>query len=670
MHKRSICIFLALILLLSLLSGCGDTPALKNPASGKEETSAPETEPTTPATVPADGDPEDVTCKGSYTADSINDTVIASFSDKKLTNAALQVFYQLEVNNWRQETRRDAVPDWNKPLDTQPCPIDDSVNSWQQYFLKRALTTWHTVQAMEIHAERMGIPTEEAYQPNLDNHAEYLTGMPATRWLYGYNKSYSPNEVHQAYLDGIPDMLQQLAGDRGFGSASALAEAMGTTRSVLEEAVRLYNFGYMYFTTLGYDLEPEQGHVESLAGTKDGGKYVSIRHILFQPTEGVEGTPLEATEDVPAEEPKWAACRESAENLLVHYQKELKDNSYNALKTTEEAIFAELANEFSQDAGTRNDGGSYRDIRQGQLIDALDSWCFDPARQYGDVTTIQTELGYHVLFFCSSRDIWYAEAEDKATVSLQKDLIKEIRQYYPMEVTYGDILLAEAADTLSGSDVLYPDIGHERFPVVPLYLQQDYPTTKYGAFKITSHGCGITTLAMLASYMADDDMMPPRMCEAYPNYVYKTGTDGRLFVTAPAEMGFYLRQQTYDWRDAYAALEEGYIVVVVQQKGFWTRGGHYLVLEKLNEDGRIQVRDSNIYNYGRLHDHQIDSFEWSTVTPKGMSYWIFEDKVVTIPACSRCGQEGSSLVLTDDYICEKCSPALIRRNTFLTAVGE
>ena len=121
-------------------------------------------------------------------------------------------------------------------------------------------------------------------------------------------------------------------------------------------------------------------------------------------------------------------------------------------------------------------------------------------------------------------------------------------------------------------------------------------------------------------------------------------------------------------RDAYAALEEGYIVVSVQQKGFWTRGGHYLVVEKLLEDGRILVRDSNLFNYGRLHDHKIDSFEWHTITPNGHGYWVYEPKVVSIPACARCG-EGNSPILHQDYLCHKCNTALVRRNTWLEEVG-
>lgn len=628
MRKQAI--LLLLIAALLLCCGC-DSSAVSDgdsPAESVTETA----EPTVPATVPADGDPDDVTCKGSYTVDTLDGEFVARVADKELTNAALQVFYRLEAAAW-QQAGHEENPDFSRPLDTQSCPVDDSVNSWQQFFLKRALNTWHTVQALCIQSQEMGIPTEPDYQPNLERHEEYMTDMPATRWLYGYNKAYFPNEKHQAFLDEIPAMLDTLPQD-----------SFGIPRAEVEEALKLYNLAYMYYTSLGYDLEATAEEVEACREANSS-RLVTFRHILLKPDSPV-----------------------TAETLTQQYAQELKDNSFNALKTTPEAIFAELANEFSQDEGTRNDGGAYRDIPKGQLPAALESWCFDTARQYGDVTTIVSDQGTHFLFYSSCREVWQTEAEADIVSKKQAALITAAREAWPMDVNYSGLQLLEPDFTVSASDVLYPDIGHERFPVVPLYLQQDYPNTKYGAYKITSHGCGITTMAMLASYMADDDYTPPRMCGLYPNYVYKTGTDGRLFVTAPAELGFYLRQRTYEWRDAYAALEQGCIVVSVQHKGFWTRGGHYLVVEKLLEDGRVQVRDSNIFNYGRLHDHKIDSFEWHTITPDGMGYWIYEPKVITIPACSRCG-EGNSPILQQGYLCHKCTTALLRRNTWLDAAG-
>ena len=238
---------------------------------------------------------------------------------------------------------------------------------------------------------------------------------------------------------------------------------------------------------------------------------------------------------------------------------------------------------------------------------------------------------------------------------------------FPIEVTYNSISIQEAEAAVSAGDILYPDIAHERFPEVPLYLQQDFPDTMYGAFPIRTNGCGITSLALVASYLADDELTPPEMCARYGRYSHNNGTDGMIFNKEPAVMGFYLREKTYDSRVAWQALEEGYLVVSVQHPGYWTRGGHYIVCECINEEGLVQVRDSNIYNYFRVPTHAQDGHKWGTITAAGSGFWIFDHKNTRISACSRCGNpEGvTDSLLNQPYICEKCGPALLRRETYL-----
>ena len=54
-----------LLAMMLILCGCGG----KNESAAVEEPAAvPTTEETVPATVPEDGNPDDVTCKGTYTA--------------------------------------------------------------------------------------------------------------------------------------------------------------------------------------------------------------------------------------------------------------------------------------------------------------------------------------------------------------------------------------------------------------------------------------------------------------------------------------------------------------------------------------------------------------------------------------------------------------------------
>lgn len=650
-----------LLVMLLLLCGCSHQSAAEPPET---ET----TEATIPATIPADGNPDDVTCKGSYTAQGNADGVVAKSGTEELTNAQLQVWYWAEVARYQQENHETA-PDFTRPLDVQICEIDDSVNSWQQYFLKQALAAWHNTSAMVQHSAEVPVPTEEAYQPNLANTEKYVTGMPAGEVLYGYYPLYRPNSMHRAYLEALPETLAELAEEKGYESTAAMArDAFGTGEEELLAFADSYNLGYMYFTHLSHYIEPTQEELDAFYAEHTGdytaqGELVDFRQILLIPEEDPEaGWTVTVAQDgtVSAPEEAWSACEAKAQEMLNYWLKKNKGT---------EATFGDTAHRESQDTGMGENGGKYLGIRKGELTEELDAWCFDTARQPGDTTILRSPCGIHILYFSGIREIACAEAEEDFYRRAQEAILAEAKEMFPLEVTYSSIALQDADGRISAGEILYPDIAHERFPEVPLYLQQDYPKTMYGGKKITRAGCGITSFAMLASYMMDDELTPPEMCALYGRYSAPTGTDGALFNVEPAVQGFYLIEKTYDNRLAKKALEEGHLVISVQHPGYWTTDGHYIVCEKMNENGQIQVRDSNIYNFARIpgFGHKEDQHKWGNITAAGSGYWIYDYKVTKVTGCSRCGTPDGQTrsLLHTDYICEKCDTALLRRNTYL-----
>ena len=499
-----------------------------------------------------------------------------------------------------------------------------------------------------------GLPVEEAFQPNLDNYAEYMTGMPATKYMYRYESGYSPNTMHQAFLDNLEDLLSQLAKTAGFADAEALAaQGLHTTKDALLEAAKLYNFGYMYLTTMEDYLVPTEEEVDSYYQAYQNrlsvtGRYADIRHILSVVNSG-------------ADEDSWNATEEAAKKELASWASAYKSG---------EGSFGQLAHDISQDKASNLQGGLYWHVSQGELISPLDEWVFDAARQPGDTTVIRSNLGVHILYYVDGNTETYAAARNAVTLGKLQEFVDKCLDQYPMEVTYSDIILAEEPESglgLSYSDILYPDIAHERFPEVPLYLQQDYGVTRYGNYPLRTYGCGITSLAMLSSYMTDTELTPPILCERYGSYCSDWGTDYTIFRREPPNMGYYLRDQVFDPDVALAALEDGYPLISCQMKGYWTSKGHYIVVEKIDEKG-VQVRDSNIYNYRRVPAHITDRHTWDAVKGASVSYWIFEKKQVRSELCQRCGnpENYSGTILTGDYLCERCSKALVRRNFYLS----
>ena len=128
---------------------------------------------------------------------------------------------------------------------------------------------------------------------------------------------------------------------------------------------------------------------------------VDVRHILIQPeattfSEDDEGYDA----DVQA---KKDAAKQKAEDLLAQWK---------AGDATEDS-FAELANENSAVSGSNTNGGLYSQVHQGQMVDAFNDWCFDPARKAGDTGIVETDYGYHIMYFVGTDlPYWQVQVED------------------------------------------------------------------------------------------------------------------------------------------------------------------------------------------------------------------------------------------------------------------
>ena len=119
---------------------------------------------------------------------------------------------------------------------------------------------------------------------------------------------------------------------------------------------------------------------------------VNVRHILV----GFEG---EAQEDGTYSDEVKEAAKTKAEEIL----NEWKSGDAN------EDSFAALANEKSTDNGSNANGGLYENVYPGQMVAAFNDWCFDASRKPGDTDIVETNYGYHVMFFSSASDQTYRD---------------------------------------------------------------------------------------------------------------------------------------------------------------------------------------------------------------------------------------------------------------------
>lgn len=113
----------------------------------------------------------------------------------------------------------------------------------------------------------------------------------------------------------------------------------------------------------------------------------NIRHILVTPEHSHEEGETHEDGETHSEE-EMAAAKAVAEDIL---------NQWMSGDKTEES-FAALANEKSAD-GDGTTGGLYENVYPGQMVAAFEDWCYDSDRKVGDTGIVESEYGYHIMYF-------------------------------------------------------------------------------------------------------------------------------------------------------------------------------------------------------------------------------------------------------------------------------
>ncbi len=376
---------------------------------------------TTEPTIPADGNPDDVTCKGSYYVSDeeiveARDTVVATLGDAKLTNGELQVYYWMSFYDFLNMYGNYISAMGLNPmqsLDTQ-VSIQEG-QTWQQFLLNGAIENWRNYQTLAMKAKEAGYELSEEYEQSIQAIPEELLKNAVN---YGYETAE-----------------QMVQGDMGKGATMDDYLSYMTT----------YYLGHNYYSSLLervdisedalLDYFNEHSDEYTAKGLTLDTKFVDARHILFTP----EGGTTDENGTVTYSEEEWEACRAAAQAVL---------DEYLAGDQTEDS-FAALAQEHSQDPGSKQNGGLYESIYKGQMVKPFEDWCFDDARVEGDTGLVKTEYGYHVMYFKHSRPAWMESARADLMTEKGHQILQDMLDEYEMDVNYSAIKLGNV-DTSAG----------------------------------------------------------------------------------------------------------------------------------------------------------------------------------------------------------------------------
>lgn len=120
---------------------------------------------------------------------------------------------------------------------------------------------------------------------------------------------------------------------------------------------------------------------------------VDMRHVLIAPEKDDDGNLVEGAEE---------AAKEKADTLYDEWVENGSTEDY----------FKILANTYSSD-GDGTTGGLYEDVYKGRMVTPIDEWLFGP-RKAGDCEIIESEYGWHLVYFVGIGENYKAQRLDTA----------------------------------------------------------------------------------------------------------------------------------------------------------------------------------------------------------------------------------------------------------------
>jgi len=345
----------------------------------------------------------------------------------------------------------------------------DSTMTWKEYFLEEAKAAAQEVSLLYNEAKAAGYTMSADDQAQFDLYMETLASAAEeqdvsvskyVKMLYGSGTKLSDVEAYytkrvyaagyyntvlegfgiddaaiDAYYDEHKtdyDVAEYYAYDVKYeegGEAAAKADAealvkrLATDGSNFDETIQAYEGGDVVYAgghkevalssvaTAVQNWMKEEGRkagdkavVEDTAnkaytvvvylGTHLNDEYtVAVRHTLL------------TTEEIGTYTSETEAQEIDARNAQVKAEAEALYNEWVNGGASEEA-FIQMAKEHSED-GSASNGGLYTGVYMGQMVEAFQDWCFDESRQPGDHGIVETEYGYHIMYFVENEGLKY-----------------------------------------------------------------------------------------------------------------------------------------------------------------------------------------------------------------------------------------------------------------------
>ena len=157
----------------------------------------------------------------------------------------------------------------------------------------------------------------------------------------------------------------------------------------------------------------------------------------------------------------------------------------------------------------------------------------------------------------------------------------------------------------------------------PLYNQLDYPNKRFGSGTVATSGCGITSLAMVATYLTGHTFLPDELAGYFGGY----GENNVQRLEYGAKQMQLPIRKADNIRQIFSAMKEGDIAILLMNHlSIFTESQHFIVLNGMTKDGKYLVADSYAPNYEKwdLKRGFEEGFEEKDLLLGYNGGWIFD----------------------------------------------
>ena len=311
------------------------------------------------------------------------DTAVARFGDHELTNQQFILYYWDVFYNLYGSFGQELFSMLNitAPFDQQTL---DGIQSWHQYFSEMAVDTWMQTMRLCDEADKAGFALSDA-------ELEYLSAS-----VDAIDNYLQEGQTRNDYLQQMFDPCVTEDAYREYNQSLALAQSYANNRYL-----EIYEENYDETLPLTY--------------------CVNVRHILLQAEDSTNANSM-------------AAAKKQAEDLYAQWQQDPTEDNFIALAT-----------EHTQDPGSQETGGLYEDVYPGEMVTNFNDWCFDESRQPGDHGIVETEYGYHIMYFVGDSETVYEDPNDAVAGPLYDAWLDELFAVEDLENLSANAVFTEKA---------------------------------------------------------------------------------------------------------------------------------------------------------------------------------------------------------------------------------